>query len=442
MHFGRKFEKYSPNVRLFCLTVHFYSPRAYEYIRSFFKLNLPHIRTIRNWYSVIDCSPGFTENSFSALKQKADEAKAKGVHLNVALIHDDAHIRQHSQWSSSKQEFLGHINAGEAKDHDICSPLAKQVSVLMVSGIGDEFKITIGYFLIQGLCASERAALLNDAMLKLYNVGVVVCAIVKDGNIVNISTDKKLGANYDADKPYFNNPFDKKKKVYVLLDPPHLLKLARNCLGNKLVIYNAENKEILWSFIENLVTLQMSENINLGNKLTKSHIEYKNNKMNVRIAAETLSDSCAASIEYLDKVKKLENFQNSEGTVEYIRFSNNTFDIMNTKRGHCNDKYKQPICEKTVYQFTNYFEYVRKYVKELQIIEDGKKKPILKSKSFTPYFGFYYNTFSFMGIYEDYVKSSAVKEFHTFDVSQDHLESYFGCVRRMGGKVFIPLYIL
>lgn len=70
LQIGRVAEKYSPNVRLFCLTVHFYSPRAYEYIRSYFNLNLPHIRTIRNWYSVINGSPGFTESSFSALKKK------------------------------------------------------------------------------------------------------------------------------------------------------------------------------------------------------------------------------------------------------------------------------------------------------------------------------------------------------------------------------------
>lgn len=311
----------------------------------------------------------------------------------------------------------------------------------MVSGIGEEFKITIAYFLIQGLCAEERAALLHEAMLKLHNVGVVVCAIVKDGNIVNISTDKILGADYDAEKPYFQNPFDKKKTVYMILDPPHLIKLARNCLGSKLTIYDIENRKIEWLFIEKLVTLQISENINFGNKLTKGHIEYQNNKMNVRLACETLSDSTAASIEYLNKVENNENFRNSEGTVEYARLCNNTFDIMNTKRNHCNDKYKQSISEKTIDKFTIYFEYVRKYIKGLHIIEGDNKKPILKSKSFTPYFGFHHNTISFIGIYHDYVKHSATKEFYTFDVSQDHLESYFGCIRRMGGNVLIQLVL-
>lgn len=131
------------------------------------------------------------------------------------------------------------------------------------------------------------------------------------------------------------------------------------------------------------------------------------------------------------------DFRNSEGTVKYTRFCNNMFDIMNTKKKHCNDKYKQPISETSIDMISSYFDFAKKYIKGLQIFEGDKKKPILKSRSFTPYFAFYHNMTSFMGIYQDYVKPSAVNEFYTFDVSQDHLESFFGCIRSMGGNVFI-----
>lgn len=442
LQFGRRAKQYSAYVRIFCFTVHFYSPRAYEYIRSFFDLNLQHIRTIRNWYSAINGSPGFTECSFSVLKEKADEAKAKGESLNVCLMHDDMSIRKHSQWSSEEGKFLGHINAGKNENYGICSPLANQCNALMVTGIGKKFKIPIGYFLIQSLCAEERAALLYEAMYKLKAIGVIVCAITNDGHIVNITTARILGVDYDADKPYFKNPFDEEKVVYAILDPPHMLKLARNCLGNKKIIYDCEDKEVAWSFFEKLVNIQISENINFGNKLTKNHLEYGKMEINVRYAAETLSNSTAASMEYMNKVLNEESFRNSEGTVEYFRFCNNIFDIMNSKRKHCDDKYKQPISETTVNQIDSYFENAKNYIKGLTIIENGQKKPILKSKSFTPYFGFYHNMTSLMGVYHDYVKPSGVKEFYTFDVSQDHLESFFGCIRRLGGNNFIRLTII
>lgn len=186
LQFGRRSKKYSMFLRIFCFTVNFYSPKAYEYIRAFFNLNLPHIRTIRNWYSAIKCSPSFTESAFNRLKQKADEAKARNESINVCLIHDDMSIRQHSQWSSEEKEFIGHINAGKPEDHDTCAPLAKNSYVLMASVIGEDSKITIGYFLIQSLTAAERATILYEAIFKLHSIGVVVRAINNDGHPTNI----------------------------------------------------------------------------------------------------------------------------------------------------------------------------------------------------------------------------------------------------------------
>lgn len=154
----------------------------------------------------------------------------------------------------------------------------------MVSGIGQEFKLPIGYFLTNGLCAQEKAALLKEAMFRLHRARVKLGSVTFDGATENISTVKLLGANYGIDRPYFQNPFDKDCKVYIFLDPPHMLKLARNCLGNKMILYDGENNKIQWQFVVDLVSMQITKNINIGNKLTKTHIEFQSNKMNVRLA--------------------------------------------------------------------------------------------------------------------------------------------------------------
>lgn len=442
LQYGKRFQKYSPYVKLFCFTLHYYSPKAFEYIRNFFNLNLPSIRTIRNWYSTIDATAGFTEASFNALQQKADEFKSKGKRLVVSLIHDDVSIRQHSQWSCAEKKFLGHINAGTTGSYDGHTPLAKDAFVLMVSGIGEGFKIPIGYFLIAGLCAEERAAILNEAMFKLHNVGIIVGSITNDGHVGNIAALKILGVDYDANKPYFINPFNDKYMVYSILDPPHMLKLARNCIGNKEIIYDGAGNEIQWKYFENLVSLQINQNINFGNKLTKTHLEFQSKKMNVRLAAQTLSNSSASSMEYLDTVMHEKDFLESKATVEYCRVFNNLFDIMNSKPKHCDERYKRPMSEETINQFRSYFEYAQTYIKGLQLSENNKKKPILQTKSYTPYFGFYHNIISFLGIYNDYIKANGLDAFYTFDVSQDHLECFFACIRRMGGKFlfFINAY--
>lgn len=39
-------KQYEPHLRSFALTLHYYSPRAYEYVRTEFNLCLPHAKTI------------------------------------------------------------------------------------------------------------------------------------------------------------------------------------------------------------------------------------------------------------------------------------------------------------------------------------------------------------------------------------------------------------
>lgn len=398
---------------------------------------MPSIRTLQSWYTAVDGSPGFTANAFDALHQKAIYFKDEEKSLVVGLQFDDMYIRKHSQYDTSKGEFLGHINAGRLENYEICSPLATEALVLMVCGIGSEFKMPIGYFLSNGLCAEERAALLNEAILRLNNAGVTVASITCDGTRTNIATYKLLGADFETERPYFMNPFKGENIIYTIFDPPHMLKLARNCLGNKKTLYDSNDDKIEWDFIKKLVTLQTTEYLNFGNKLTKSHIEWENKKMNVRLAAETLSNSSATSIEYLNTVVQDEQFRNSEGTVKYMRVFDRLFDVMNTKPKHCNENFKQPISESSIDKISELFEMTKDYIKGLYMIVDGKKVSMLNTRSFTAFFGFYHNITSFVGIYNDYIKPNDINEFYTFDVSQDHLESFFGCIRRMGGMYFI-----
>jgi hypothetical protein len=47
----KKKSVYSENLKQFATTLHFYSPKAYDYAREKFLLALPHPQTIRKWYS-------------------------------------------------------------------------------------------------------------------------------------------------------------------------------------------------------------------------------------------------------------------------------------------------------------------------------------------------------------------------------------------------------
>ena len=63
-------QPYPPSVRAFCLSLHFTSPRAYEYIRDKFGRHLPHAQTLRQWYrnSNLDASSGINHQALNALE--------------------------------------------------------------------------------------------------------------------------------------------------------------------------------------------------------------------------------------------------------------------------------------------------------------------------------------------------------------------------------------
>lgn len=87
----------TPELRSFALTLHFYSPTAYDYVRKSFNKCLPHPSIIRKWYSIIDGLPGITAESMNAIKLEVVEMKNKNLDLVCGLIMDEISIRK---WSS------------------------------------------------------------------------------------------------------------------------------------------------------------------------------------------------------------------------------------------------------------------------------------------------------------------------------------------------------
>lgn len=425
LRFGSSTRKYSANIRRFCFTLHFYSSGAYEYVRKTFSDHLPAARTLRCWYSTLDCSSGFTAETFDALKQRAEWNEKNGKKLLVGLVLDAMFTRKHSQWDRAGKKFLGHNMVRDQAT--VCLPLASHALTLMVCGIEEEFKATIAYFLNNGSTSDEISNIIDTAMFKLKEAGCTVVSFTFDGAKENIATGKKLGATFE--NPFILNPHDPHNKVYLLLDPAHMIKLIRNCLANKRILYDGNDEEIRWEFIEHLVDLQINQSVNLCNKLSKTHIQFEDKKMNVRIAAQTISKSTSNSIKYADEHLKNPKFAKSAPTSEYLLMFNNLFDVMNSKRGHCNNEYKRPFSTRTEGYFDDLFDKAKLYIESLKVKEGNRKVPVLKSRSFTPFLGFLQNILSFKGIFKDY----GLDEFYTFSVSQDHLESFFGCVRRMNG---------
>ncbi|CAL1687639.1 unnamed protein product [Lasius platythorax] len=76
------------------MTLYFYSSKAYGFVRRKLCQALPDPSTLRSWYSSISGEPGFTSESFDALKLKVDEAQKSNKKVICILMLDEISIKK------------------------------------------------------------------------------------------------------------------------------------------------------------------------------------------------------------------------------------------------------------------------------------------------------------------------------------------------------------
>lgn len=415
-------KKYPHELRKFALTLHFLSPRAYKYVRTHFDTCLPHPKTISRWYQGVDCEPGFTKESFEALKIKSKKQPIIG-----ALAMDEMAIRKCVEWDGHISH--GYVNVGNNVDGDNV-PLATEALTFMLTCVNGSFKIPVGYFLIDGISGLQKAELVRTCLDLLAECDVTVVTLTFDGAPNNIAMAKHLGCNLDCEN--LNTQFQHNDlKISILLDPCHCLKLVRNTLGDKQVMYNQEGKEISFKYFELLHQLQTHEQLHLANKLRQAHIDYVKQKMKVKLAAQLLSKSVSDALMFCRNKIKLEEFANCEATSEFITMFNNLFDLLNTRNLNSYG-YKQAILPRNLEKIYQLIENGIQYIKNLKFADNTL---VINSQRKIGFLGFIICLESLKNLCSDLLQQDPPKMSFicTYKLSQDHVELFFGAVRSMGG---------
>ena len=271
-------KKYPPELRSFALTLHFYSPKGYDFVRKTFALSLPAPAVIRSWYYNIDCRPGYCMPAFQLIEKLV---KSFRFPIFWSVFLDEMSIKKKIEMIGS--EIYGYIDMGFKIDDDSLSE-ASNALVFMAVGINGNWKIPIAYFLINSLTGIEKANIANECVRKLTEVGVVVVSITCDGPASHFTMMKELGCdilNVEDLKPWFTHPSKPNDEVFFLLDACHMLKLIRNHLHSLKIIKNSKGEEICWEYIELLCQIQDQQQLTFGTKLGRRHIEWENQKMKV-----------------------------------------------------------------------------------------------------------------------------------------------------------------
>lgn len=209
-------------------------------------------------------SPGFLQVLDFLEIKRSNESYLHGC----ALIIDAMSIRKQVLWD--KKKHVGYVDYAGIVDVD-SKVLATEVLVTQIVSYAHKFKCPIEYFLANKTSSPIQAQLLKVALLKLYKIGIIIRSINAAGTVVNFQSFKYLGCSFDMDNliTHFKHPFNtNNSRVYVIFDPCHMLKLARNAMGEKSI--RSPKGNISWKFINNLHRVQKGCDFKFADSLTGS----------------------------------------------------------------------------------------------------------------------------------------------------------------------------
>ncbi|GBO07366.1 hypothetical protein AVEN_158214-1 [Araneus ventricosus] len=179
-------------------------------------------KAVKKWYQVVDGSPGFTKEALEMLKCKAVEASQRNRQIVCCLIIDEMSIRRQTELDNGK--LCRYIDYGTDLESPEL-PIANNALTFMVNAVNGNWKITIAYFLIDGLNDIKRTNLIKIALEYLHETEIKVVALTFDGLLCNFKVGNELGARIEAVnlKSTFQHPITG-EDVCIFLDPCHCLK--------------------------------------------------------------------------------------------------------------------------------------------------------------------------------------------------------------------------
>lgn len=292
----------------------------------------------------------------------------------------------------------------------------------MVNGVNEKFNIPFAHHFIVSLNAERRKEL-------------HVSYTTFDGLSANSKMCRLLGAALKPDSLEFNPSFKiQGKPIQMIYDNCHMMKLVRNSLGRREILYDSNGAEIKWEHLKKLVEFKISHGLQLMHKLNHTHLNWKKNPMKVDLAVQTLSASTANSLAHLTKAGYVD-FAEAGPTVKFVQTFNDLFDIFNSKCGGNANHFKNILDCDNEQKVFDYFEEATDYIKALKVkTEKGNLVNIIQSKIRTGFVGFLANLVSLQNMYSQFVeRDQNMSGIATFSLQQDPLELFFGKVRSLNG---------
>lgn len=225
-------------------------------------------------------------------------------------------------------KFSGFCDYGGIVAEDSETLCSEALVFLLVPLTFSTFQYPVGYFLVDKVNSRIQTELVKSILELTATKGLRIRNITSDGAAANQTMFGLLGCMLDANtpKPFFQHPH-MDHRVYATLDICHMLKLARNAFADFNTLYDYEDRKISWEVIVKLSKLQDDIGLHMANKLSSKHIQWKKQKMKVKLAAQLFSRSVADALRFLNE-SGADGFEDCQATIEFLNQVGQTLPLL------------------------------------------------------------------------------------------------------------------
>ena len=423
-------KRYTNNLKTIALGIKYQSTKAYKYLRHIF--HLPSVSTLDQLVSnFVKLEPGLSEPIFAALKKKV--ANMTLVEKNVILCFDEMAIKTFLSYKANTDEVEGFQDHGEYSS-EYTQEYGSQALVIEAHGCYKNWKQPLGYLITNGQCPADVLLEFSlQAVDRLHEIGLNVRIIVSDLGTSNQSLFKTR-LNIDHDNTFF---IQNGKKIYVMYDPPHLMKCVRNNLISCDYYLKSDTPQIpdppefvaSWVHFKQVAALDSAKitSMRLCPKIAyKTHVIPNNFKrMKVKYATQVLSHTVSTAMMTFALSPDTSLPIEAMKTSNFFKFMDTLFDCFNSSTKFDSKPYKCALKEGSVH-----FEFLlnaRDYLSRLL-----KLTPKGSFNRPPCFMGFVQNINVLMQFWDD-SKAEGITFLRTRLLSQDSLENLFGVIRGLGG---------
>ncbi|XP_065883726.1 uncharacterized protein [Dysidea avara] len=445
--------RWHPLVIKWCLYLHHCSSKAYKVLRNSKCLHLPSERTLQDYTHFNTTGAGFSAATDNQLREYARLSATPNHKNNVGLLFDEMHIKEGLVFSKNTGNLVGFVNLGDVNndfiryanseaDGESSLPLAKSVLFIMVRGLTSKLTFPYAQFPVDSIKGSQLYPLFWEAVHRLECMSFKVFTCTCDGATSNRRLYHLLTKS-EPEKHKVRNKYSKEERyIYLICDPPHLLKTIRNCFSSR-PLWRC-GKYISWQHVVSLYrrTTGAGTGVSLVPKLKYEHLHLTSfSKMRVDLAAQVLSGTVSSAM-------KLTGGEDARATADFIDYIDKFFDSLNVDNlnegTRTRKKFQEPYYLKDDFRlkwlsddFTSYMNTWKTSVEAREGYTAQQKQRNLLSELTME--GIQITVSSFVEFVPLILSQPGVTYFLSEKLCQDPLEKFFGLQRQRGKSNDNPL---